>query len=278
MKTTIIQVSLFAIAALGTTATAAEAQTWTGAYVAVNAGSSKVSGHNDGLTFDTNQDGAYGDTVNTFTGTNYFAPGFCGGAALGQTPAAGCTRDRQKGSVGIRAGYDWQAGHWVYGGLVDVGSYKLRDSVSGFSTAPDAYTFTRELKTLTAVRGRIGWGERKWLVYATAGFASADIDRSFTTTNALNSFQAVRTKTSGGVQLGAGAEWKVMHNWTLGVEYLNTALRDPGPVIVARGSANTFASNPFLIANPEGTSIRRSDEHFRIDTVSLTLTYRFGAM
>jgi opacity protein-like surface antigen len=278
MKNTIAQVSLFAIGAMVAVSTSAHAQSWTGSYVALSAGSSKVSSHNNGLTFDTNQDGSYGDTVHTFTGADYFAPGFCAGAAQGQTPSAGCRKDSQKGDVGIRAGYDWQTGHLVYGALVDVTSLKLRDSVSGFSTAPDSYTFTRELKTLTAVRGRIGWGETKWLVYATAGFASADMDRSFATTNALNHFTALRTRTSNGLQLGVGGEWRFMRNWTVGVEYLGTSLRDNGPVILAQGSANTFASNPFLIANGEGTSIRRSDDRLKFGTVSVTVSYRFGAM
>ena len=278
MKNAFVQVSLFAVGAMAVLASTAYAQSWTGGYVAVSAGDSKVYGHNGGLTFDTTQSGTYGDTVTTFTGANYFSPGFCEGLAQGQTPAAGCTRDRQKGSAGIRAGYDGQSGHWVYGGLVDLAGLNLSDSVSGFSTAPDSYSFTRKLKTLAAVRGRIGWGEKTWLIYATGGVASADIDRGFATTNALNSFTALRAKTSGGIQLGLGGEWKVARNWAVGVEYLNTSLRDSGPVILAKGSPNTFASNPFLIGNEEGTSIRRSDERFKFDTVSLTLTYRFGAM
>ena len=278
MKTAILQVSLFALGAMAALAPTAEAQNWTGSYVALSAGSSKVSTHSGGLTFDTNADGTYGDTVRTFTGADYFSPGFCQGTARGLTPAAGCSKSRQKGGIGIRAGYDWQMGHWVYGAVVDVSSLKLRDSVSAFSTAPDSYTFSRELKTLTAVRGRIGWGESKWLVYATAGFASADIDRSFATTNALNSFTALHTNTAGGGQLGAGAEWRFARNWTVGVEYLNTSLRDHGPVVLAQASPNTFASNAFLTGSPEGTAMRRSDGRFRFDTVSLTVTYRFGAM
>ena len=277
MKTAIVRVSLFAVGAMAAFAATAHAQGWSGAYVALSAGSSRVSSHNGGLTFDTNADGTYGDTVHTFTGADYFSPGFCQGTAKGQVPSAGCTKDRHKGGVGLRAGYDWQAGHWVYGAVVDVSSLKLRDSVSAFSTAPDAYTFSRDLKTLTAVRGRLGWGETKWLVYATAGFASADMNRAFVTTNALNRFTALHTDTATGGQLGAGAEWRVSHNWTVGVEYLNTSLRDHGPVVLAQGSANTFASNAFLTASPEGTAMRRSDGRFRFDTMSLTLTYRFGA-
>ena len=278
MKTTIVRVSLFAAGIAAACAATAHAQTWTGGYVALSAGSAKVSNHNRGLAFDTNADGVYGDTVRDFTGADYFSPGFCQGTATGKTPAAGCSKDSHKGGVGIRAGYDMQTGHWVYGAVVDVSSLKLRDSVSAFSTAPDSYTFSRELNTLTAVRGRLGWGESKWLVYATAGFASADMNRAFATTNALNSFTALHTNTANGGQLGAGAEWRFARNWTVGVEYLNTSLRDHGPVILAQGSANTFASNAFLTGSPEGTAMRRADTHFRFDTVSLTLSYRFGAM
>ncbi len=273
-----ISASIVFIALSAAAAPAAHAQSWSGAYIGASLGSAKVPSHSAALIFDTNLDGQYGDTVRTFANTDYFAPGFCRGLAQGTTPAAGCAKDDSKSGAGIRAGYDWQMDHMVYGGVLDITGLKLRDSVSGFSSAPDAYSFTRELKTLTAVRGRIGYAAGHWLVYATAGLASADIDRTFATTNALNHFSSIRNKMSGGTQIGAGGEWKVSHNWSLGLEYLATSLRDKGPTILAGPSSQTFASNPFVMSSVQGTNIRRSDDRFKIDQVSLTLTYRFGPM
>jgi len=278
MKMIPLTVSLLSFGAIAAAATGVQAQTWTGAYVAASAGGAEVNRRHQALTFDTNEDGTFGDTVKTFTGDDYFSPGFCPGTAIGTRPDAGCHREHGKSQAGLRAGYDWQAGHWLYGGVLDVTTFRLRDSVSAFSIAPDSYTLSRELKTLAALRARVGWTAGKWLVYATTGLASADIHRAFTTTNAANAFTALHTKMSGGVQLGLGGEWMFAHNWTVGVEYLTTSLRDKGPTILAMPSANTFASNPFLLVDPQGTAIRRSDDKFEFNTVSLTLTYRFGTM
>lgn len=278
MKKIALTVSLLAVTALGATVSLASAQTWSGPYVSGVAGWGHATGHGETLEFDTDRNGTYGDTVNTFTGSNAFQPGFCRGTAQGTAPADGCHKAGGESALGLRVGYDWQSDAFVYGIVADVTGMKMRDSVSGFSTAPDNYVFTRKADAVTAIRGRIGYAYDNWLMYGTAGFAWADIDRTFSTTNAFNSFTASNGKDGRGYQVGIGVEKAFNDHWSVGLEYLHTSLRDRGVSVLAGPSANTFASNPFLIVNTAGTDIRRSDDEFKNDAVMVTATYRFGAM
>jgi opacity protein-like surface antigen len=277
MTRTLLAATLLTIGLTGV-GTTAIAQDWTGPYVGGFIDTAKVSGGDETVTFDTNLDGNYGDTVNTFGGANAFSPGFCDGKPNGVTPADGCSESDSKVGFGVRAGYDWQSDHLVYGLLFDISQADLSDSVTAFSVTPATYTFTRKIDSLMAVRGRLGYVYKDWLVYATAGYAWADIDRTFTTSNALNSFTATDGDDGKGYQIGFGAETKVSDHWSLGLEYLHTSLEDKGAVVRAGPSANTFASNPFLIVNPMGTDMKRTDDKFENDALVVTATYRFGAM
>lgn len=257
---------------------AALAQDWAGPYVGLSFGSSQSGEDSETLLFDTNLDGEYDDTVRTLAGADAFSPGFCEGAAIGRTPGEGCAGDKEDGGFGVRLGYDWQSNNFVYGVVADFSGVDIRDSVTGFSTTPAAYTFTRQVDTLASVRTRLGYLVNDWLVYGTAGYATAKIDRSFATTNALNSFAATDGDDGSGAQYGLGVEKHINDRWKIGVEYLHTTLDDEAPIVRAGPSANTFASNPFLIANTAGTDMRRSEDEIKIDTIHLTVTYRFGGM
>lgn len=281
MKKNALTLCLLTSVALAGISSAACAQdghswNWSGPYVGVAFGSAGSGKGGESLNFDTNLDGNYGDTVNTVSASNAFSPGFCDGAAMGTTPAAGCTKDRHKSGLSLRAGYDWSRDSFVYGVVAEVSNVDMSDSVSGFSTTPAAYSFTRKLDSIMAVRARAGYVMDRWLVYGTAGYAWADIDRSFATTNSVNSFAATNGKTSHGYQVGLGVEKVVAERWAIGIEYLHTSLEDKAPVVRAGPSANTFASNPFLQGNSAGTDIRRSDDRFEVDAVMVTVSYRFG--
>jgi outer membrane immunogenic protein len=257
---------------------AAQAQEWSGPYVGASFGSAKSGEDGETLVFDKNLDGDFSDTVNTAGGANAFSPGFCDGAAIARTPGEGCKGDREDGGFGARIGYDWQNGNFVYGVVLDASGVDVRDSVTGFSSTPAAYVFTRHVDTLAAVRARLGYVINDWLVYGTAGYATAEIERSFATTNALNSFTATDGEDGSGAQYGVGLEKRINDRWKIGVEYLQTTIDDEAPVVRAGPSANTFASNPFLIANTMGTDMRRSSDEIKIETIHLTVTYRFGGM
>lgn len=251
---------------------------WTGFYLGGSVGANVPSDQSDrGVTFDTDRDGRYGDTVRTGTGADAFSPGFCGGRAIGRTPNLGCQDDSGGDEWGVRAGYDWQMGGWVFGGVLEYTSNDARDAQTAYSTTPAFYEFTRDLDDMLALRGRAGYafGESAdWLVYGTAGVARANIDQSFRTSNGANSFAGSGGDKANGWQAGIGVERRVMDNLTVGLEAIHTSL-DDDDYVVAVGPGTAPPTNPFLLVDPSGTDMKRVDDKFDINTVKLTATWRF---
>ncbi|MGH8032208.1 MAG: outer membrane protein [Luteimonas sp.] len=251
---------------------------WAGFYAGGSFGVGDGSDDSDrSVTFDTNRDGRFNDTVRTAAGANAFSPGFCGGQATSARPTTGCRDDKGGAEYGLRGGYDWQTGGLVYGVVVEYTKNDARDRQSAFSTTPAFYTFTRDLDSMIAVRGRIGYafGESQdFLAYFTAGGVQAKIDHSFTTSNAANSFAANGDDKANGYQAGIGFERLVNDHFSVGLEYLYTEVEDDDYTVrVGRGTAPV--TNPFLLVNPAGTDMRRSDEDFAYGALKLTATYRF---
>lgn len=249
--------------------------TWTGGYLGALAGQSESSGGEDAaILFDTNLDGGFGDTVNTAAGANAFSPGFCDGAAIGRTPGEGCDGDDKGDDFGVRLGYDWQMSSWVFGVVGEYAQSDATDSVVAFSTTPASYTMTRELESIAAVRARLGvsFGSDMNLFYVTAGFAQAQIENSFSTTNAVNTFTNNGDSEAEGPQYGAGYERRLGEHFSIGVEYLMSDLEDDEYRVRAQGPAPV--TNPFILVNPGGTDFQRSDD-LELESLRLTLSYRF---
>jgi outer membrane immunogenic protein len=251
-----------------------EEEHWEGPYIGGSIGlSAQNNDRGESILFDTDRDGAFGDTVRTVTGANAFSPGFCGGAANGRTPIEGCRGDRDGLEYNIRAGYDIQQGNIVYGVVLEGGKSNIRDSVTAFSTTPAFYTFTRELDYSLGARGRIGYAARGALFYATGGAAYAKIDNSFATSNGANSFANNGGSKSWGYSYGGGTEVKIAKNFSLGLEYLYTNyVDDDYRVNVGPGTA--APTNPFLLVSG-GTDFRRSDSDFDMHNIRLTAAIRF---
>ena len=274
----ISQLHMLAAVSLAALATPAFAQSddeqWEGAYIGGTIG--VPAQKNDGgetILFDTNRDGEFGDTVRTTTGANAFAPGFCGGAANGRTPAEGCRSDKDGIEFNVRAGYDMQKGNIVYGVVLEGGSSDARDSVSAFSVTPAFYYFTREIDYSLGARLRVGYAARGALFYATGGAAYARIKNEFETSNTANSFANNGNSNSLGYAAGGGAEVKVTKKISLGLEYLYTNYADD-KYRVNVGPGTAAPTNPFLLVSG-GTDFRRSDRDFDMHNVRLTAAYRF---
>lgn len=259
----------------------AQTADWTGFYIGGTAGYSQTS-DDEGTTvvFDTDRDGVFDDTVFTPLAVDAFSPGFCGGAAQGRTPAEGCRiPDDNNVNFSVRSGYDWQFGQWVVGALGEYNQVRIGDDVSAFSTTPASYTFTRDLKGVAAIRARVGYAWDASLLYATGGMAWGEIDHSFTTTNTANTFDPSGGEDVPGFQVGAGYEMQLDPNWmgggwSVGVEYLFTSLEEDERYEVAVGRGAAANNNPFLLVDPTGTDMRRSDDSFEFSSVGLTLTWR----
>ncbi len=268
-------VSALTGAAMLGAAGAAHAQDWQGLYVGGHAGYGYQD--DDGgetITFDTDLDGDFGDTVNTTVPADAFSPGFCDGVARGPTPASGCNDNGDAVDYGVRLGYDWQFGSFVAGALAEVSGNAVEDSVTAFSTTPATYTMTRELDHMAAIRARGGFAFANMLVYATGGYAWAEVDHSFTTSNGVNTFTESDEGDAEGYQYGAGVEWAIAPRWRVGAEYLRTNLEDDDYTVRASGPAPV--DNPFILANADGTDFSRSNDEFEFDSVRFTLSYQIG--
>lgn len=266
-----------AVAALVAT-TPVAAQTWSGPYAGFVIGAGLQRGDaGEVVMFDTNLDGTFNDVVRTAAGADAFSPGFCGGVATSPLPTAGCTADSDGIDIGGRAGYDWQAGSLVFGVLADVSSPDISDGVTAFSTTPAFYAFSREMNVVTGFRGRLGAGNARMLAYGTAGGAFARIDHLFTSSNTANTFVPAKNETrseqSWGYQAGGGIEVRVVERVSITGEYLFTNVNDEEDGTV-RSQGPAPATNPFILVNPLGTDLRRTDR-FDFHSVRAALNYRF---
>lgn len=265
-----------------------DAQIWNGPYVGASIGGGfQKKNASETVRFDTNLDGSFGDTIRNVAGADAFSPGFCGGLAVNATAAGGCTDDENGIDFGGRIGYDWQFGRVVVGGVVDVSRTDVIDHATAFSITPAFYSFTRELNYVAGLRGRIGFGSDRVLVYGTGGGAWGNVEQLFTTSNTVNTFVSADLDEDGddddgdegssesvwGYQAGGGVELRFGGRWSLAGEYLFTSLdnRDESAIRV-QGPAP--ATNPFILVNAAGTDLRRS-ETFEFQAVRVGLNYRF---
>ena len=272
------------ICLLGASASAT-AQTWTGAYAggALGGGFRERAG-SERIGFDTNLDGLFNDTVRTVAGVDAFSPGFCGGLAVNAMATAGCTDDDNGLDISGRAGYDWQFGRFVAGGLVDVSRTDVTDYVTAFSTTPAFYSFTRRLDYSAGFRGRAGIASGRLLVYGTGGAAWARIGQRFTTSNVVNTFVAVDQDSDAddegfvsegvwGYQAGGGGEFRLAARLTLKAEYLFSSFDNREESIV-RSQGPAPATNAFILVNASGTNFQRTGR-FELHSVRIGINVRF---
>ena len=257
---------------------------WSGVYVGGRLGYSLQSSDNDEtILFDTDLDGRFGDTVRTAAGANAFSPGSCGGEAVGATPtlATGnrgvCRDDRDGTEFAGHIGVDAQIGALVGGVVAEFGRAYISDSVSAFSSTPAFYVLTRELSNHGSVRGRLGLAAGDMLFYGTGGVAYGRMRNTQTTSNTVNSFTlSQRIDNNYGYVFGGGIEHKAGRNFSVGFQYLYTALENDDDFRVRVGAlATTPATNPFLRASRSGTDFMRTDERFDRHNVSATVSFRF---
>jgi opacity protein-like surface antigen len=264
---------------------AVSAQDWSGPYISLAIGGDVVDDDEDEITlFDTDQNGTFGDTVRTSGGADAFSSsptqsaGFCGGKANANNFDGGCQDDDEvtAGIVG-RIGWDWAVGGFVFGVLGEAAGVDGRDHTTAFSITPANYQFVRGVDgPVYAARVRVGSPMGRWMPYATAGYAVAEVEESYSTTNTANSFSPVtKTSDADGFQVGGGLEYAFSDRIRLGAEYLYTALDVDDPLVVRVGPGTAPLTNPFRIVNPSGTDTRRQSDEFNHHAFRLTVSARF---
>ena len=163
------------------------------------------------------------------------------------------------GLIGGTVGYNWQtAGHVVVGMEADL-DYRTKTTV----TAPFASSSQTNDGYLGTVRGRVGYGFDRALIYVTGGLAYGNAAAP----NALASLPLAAFFTRSGQPglqagwtAGAGVEFAVTNNWSVKGEYLYA---DPGSKSIAYTNATTL-----LPATP----VERTADHI----ARVGVNYRFG--
>ena len=263
---------------------------WNGFYFGGFGGLMLQNGdHDETVTFDTDLDEEFGDTVRTITGADVFAPGFCPGVATGLTPASECEDDESGFALGGRVGYDEYFGGVILGVVGDLSFPEATDSVSAFSTPPAFYTFTRDLQWMAGLRGRIGAGNDHVLAYATGGLALGRIEHVFATSNGVNTFvpigsdddddedeeeeEATPTATTRGAtrsaavsSCGSPTTWR----------YRPSTCSPRSTTAMTASSGRRVRRRPATRSSgqPRGTDLRRSD-HFAVHALTVGVVYRF---
>lgn len=162
--------------------------TWTGSYIGVAGG------------------GAWGSAVvrNDNTGAD-------------QTPRV----DLSGGIIGITSGFNVQNGNVVLGYEGDTSVTGKKGSAVEF---PPNSAFTNEVKEhwLSTFRGRVGYAQNNWLLYATAGGALAQLENTVAGPGGAISEKHWHW----GWTAGGGVEVKFTPDWTAKVEYLYVGLQD----------------------------------------------------
>jgi outer membrane immunogenic protein len=79
------------------------------------------------------------------------------------------------GFGGGQIGYNWQVGHLVFGAEADLQGSDISDRIQDFNFGD---TFHSSLDWFGTIRGRLGYGFDRALVYATAGFAFGGVRNS----------------------------------------------------------------------------------------------------
>jgi outer membrane immunogenic protein len=258
---------------------------WTGFYIGAHVGGSW-----------SDQDVEYLVTDPTgglpFTGRNFV---FCGaptGVAIPVVAAnlfaldSTCNDDNTSFLAGGQIGYNWQSGAWVFGIEADGSWRELEQTLFGVfgnnptlgapfgSVATDTVYMRSQQNALGTVRGRLGWAPGAWLLYVTGGLAVGEVEHTVvevlapgTTCVSLvagNCRAASVSDTKVGWTVGAGIEFALGTNWSVGAEYLYV---DLGTTTVA------FAPTGGFFTNSSATTFDDTSHVARVK-----LNYRFGGI
>jgi outer membrane immunogenic protein len=159
--------------------------------------------------------------VNTWEGMYVGAHGGWNWAESGESDDAIDFGDMEGFVIGGQVGYNWQMNNIVFGLEVD-GSYVDNDEDGLFDDDGDdetpAFDAGIEQNYLVSARGRLGFGFDRFLVYGTGGAAFTGLD--FSTVGGDDDANYF------GWVAGAGVEFALTQNVTLGVEYLHYEFGD----------------------------------------------------
>jgi outer membrane immunogenic protein len=179
---------------------------------------------------------------------------------------------------GVQAGYNWQAGNWVFGVEADIQGSSQRDNRACVQTcnalfAPVIFAaYDATLPWFGTARGRVGYSVGSTLFYATGGYAYGSVKTKISAAFLGAPVNAEISNTKSGWTVGGGIETPFTflasvlgNNWTSKTEYLYVDLGTSAGAFVIPGPAGF----------PAITAINSTQVHEHIFRTGLN--YHFNA-
>lgn len=162
--------------------------------------------------------------------------------------------------AGGQLGYRFQVfQNWLVGAEV-AGAYADISQTVASTVAPNRDRRT-QLRSMFAVTGQVGmtWGD--WLLYGKGGWVRGDVRREANNNNP-GGFDVTWTQQADGWTAGAGAEYALWRNLSVGLEYAYYSL----------------SVGQITAANSGGVVVRAGGSTFDIHAVTGRINYRFGSL
>ena len=223
---------------------------WTGFYFGLNAGYGWGGSAGNSIT-------VVSDPIGVFAGY----------------PAAGGFRYPNvspSGAIGGgQIGYNYQTGNWVWGVIADFQFSNM--TKTGQTTVPAFGPFLTTVQGHSAsvdwfgtARGRVGWAFNQFLPYISGGLAYGKVSSTLNlfAPTSLYLLSGASDTTRAGWTVGAGFEYAVSNNVSLGVDYLYMDL----------GHDTVSATNQNFFAFPAVLSM---DHHFTANIVRAVINFKF---
>jgi outer membrane immunogenic protein len=216
--------------------TAAPAYNWGGWYVGGNIG--------------------YGWGASSDPNVSFVDPGGAIGLASYFPAGGNVTPDLNPNGVigGGQIGFNWVLNPtWVAGLVADFQGSGIKASATN-SVAPGIFTpsnqsNSEQIDWFGTVRGKLGYAQNNWLLYATGGLAYGRVATSgnfnFPSIPGAN-FPGSSDATNVGWTLGAGLNYALTANWIVGFEYLYV---DLGRVSYTESNPNSLAPTSSITIN-----------------------------
>ena len=185
-------------------------------------------------------DPGYSRTSGYGQGWSNFYMGAALGYGFGNTAIIGDSGDVNVDTdgayIGLYLGRDWQFNNFVVGLEGEWGGGDMSGNASG-----GAMSYSADLNWMAAIRARAGvLLNPSLLIYATGGYAWADMDIRASGANSFNISDNLS-----GYQVGGGAEFRFSPQWSLRFDYIYTDLEDV--TISSGGVTNNFDPDFHLI-------------------------------
>ncbi|MFG1403721.1 outer membrane protein [Xanthobacter sediminis] len=182
-------------------------------------------------------------------------------------PVSGDEADLGGALAGVAVGGDYQIGAFVVGAEATAAWADIVGTNTCFSTAEAGseagFDCGSRVNALGTVTGRLGYAFDRTLVYARGGFAWDRQRDLFNNYNFVG--QILRNgSTNTGWTLGAGVEYALLSNLSVGLEYRHFDFGGSSPF--------TTAAPPSLVG------VNLAPDGLSLDTVALTVNYRFDAI